>query len=779
MASQRLPRSAQLLVTAVAVAGACVLVDAARELAAAPPAPLWLLLAGLTIFSSSFPLRAPGVTASLSLSEALVFTSLLTFGPAPALLTVALDGLTLSLKQRQVTLARVVFNITQPALSLYLAARLFTAIVPRYEVGDGTVAILRTAVGVITLAASTFAITSSFNALVVSLSARRPFWATWSQLRWVSLNYFAGASLAAMLTQRAGELNYVALALLGPLLGVFYLTFSNWVARSEEAQQHLNRLNKLYLSTIETLAMAIDAKDQVTHGHIRRVQALATGLARRLGVDDSAELKAIEAAALLHDMGKLAIPEHILNKPGKLSPAEFEQMKQHAAIGADILARIEFPYPVVPIVRHHHEWWNGGGYPDGISGAAIPIGARVLSVVDCYDALTSDRPYRRALSDEEAFEILMERRGNMYDPMVVDMFQKVYKELASACGDLGADDHPLADIDVEAAPASAPPAEVPREPPVGVAADAPWLAVLHRLANPASLAEAVDEVAGGLMARTPARLVVLYLYDGETDTLRARLTFGVERDRVRGLSMAMGQRLTGWVAANRRAICNSDPALDLSAAATPLETTLRSSLCVPLTADGHLVGVLGLYAPDANAFADADRQLVEGTAPVLGPLVGGLLNLERVERSTRAGLVDELPALDGASADEPASARCRAVIVVRHDGPGALMPLFAATLARHLRPDDRLLRDEDGLIAVLDHAVPEVADAVASRLRTALTTLLDAEPLATPVTLSLDTACATGDATLADLVARAKAAGGDTPSATDRPADPIRLDQAS
>src|SRR5678816_2587262 len=178
--------------------------------------------------------------------------------------------------------------------------------------------------------------------------------------------------------------------------------------------------------------MAIDAKDQITHGHIRRVQSYAVALAKNVGVSDDGLIKAIEAAALLHDMGKLAVPEYILNKPGKLTPAEFEKMKLHASVGADILSAIEFPYPVVPIVRHHHENWDGTGYPDGIKGTDIPIGARILSVVDCFDALTSDRPYRPRLSDADAVRILRERKGAMYDPLVVHTFERVYRTLAPA-----------------------------------------------------------------------------------------------------------------------------------------------------------------------------------------------------------------------------------------------------------------------------------------------------------------------------------------------------------
>ena len=165
--------------------------------------------------------------------------------------------------------------------------------------------------------------------------------------------------------------------------------------------------------------MAIDAKDQVTHGHISRVQVYAVGLAKALGVDDEPTLKGIEAGALLHDTGKIAVPEHILNKPGKLTAQEYERMKTHVTIGADILSGIEFPYPVIPYVRHHHENWDGTGYPDGLDGEAIPLGARILSVVDCFDALTSDRPYRRALSTDAALDILRERSGTMYDPAVV------------------------------------------------------------------------------------------------------------------------------------------------------------------------------------------------------------------------------------------------------------------------------------------------------------------------------------------------------------------------
>ena len=282
------------------------------------------------------------------------------------------------------------------------------------------------------------------------------------------------------------------------------------MGRVDDTSKHLGQLNNLYLSTIETLAMAIDAKDQITHGHIRRVQ-IRIGLARRVGVRDVQLIRAIEAAALLHDMGKLAVPEYILNKPGKLTPAEFEKMKLHASVGADILSAIDFPYPVVPIVRHHHEQWSGSGYPDGLRGTDIPIGARILSVVDCFDALTSDRPYRPRLSDEEALEILNERRGSMYDPLIVDTFVKVYKQIAPSAIPLGPARAALNEI--TSSTLSNPISAIPSFGLDDITASGDEMLTLYEiagaLAGKASIVERGDAIAKHLRRLVPFSLLVL------------------------------------------------------------------------------------------------------------------------------------------------------------------------------------------------------------------------------------------------------------------------------
>src|SRR2546430_6828516 len=179
----------------------------------------------------------------------------------------------------------------------------------------------------------------------------------------------------------------------------------------------------LHLRTIEALALAIEAKDHTTHDHLQRVRVYAIEVAKELKISDD-ELEALRAAALLHDIGKLAVPEHIINKPGRLTPEEFEKMKIHPVVGAEILEQVKFPYPVVPIVLARHEKWDGSGYPHGCRGEEIPIGARILSAVDCLDALASDRQYRRALPLDKAMEAVAALAGGRFDPQIVEGVQR-------------------------------------------------------------------------------------------------------------------------------------------------------------------------------------------------------------------------------------------------------------------------------------------------------------------------------------------------------------------
>jgi len=438
---------------------------------------------------------------------------------------------------------------------------------------------------------------------------------------WLSQGYLAAASVAFCLVLLIQQVGFAALIIIVPLVAVFHMTLRSSFGRLEDAHHHLADMDRLYLSTVETLAMAIDAKDDVTHNHVRRVQAYAMGLARAIGVEDGSTLKAIEAAALLHDTGKLAVPEHILNKPGGLTKAEFEKMKLHVDVGADILSLVQFPYPVVPIVRCHHESWDGSGYPRGVAGEAIPIGARILSVVDCFDALTSDRPYRLRMTDEEALDILRERRGRMYDPNVVDTFIAIYRDISVSKVD--APEHRevlqrISNSHREMVP--------PAEPAIMQATVPGNLLAFVSLARVAGGGGSVDDVlalSSSLIAHiVPNATGAWYLPDGH-DRLVVADAFGPAAASLAGASVAVGERLTGWVAAHRKAIVNSDAALDLGQRAGSATPALARCLSVPLMMGDSLVGVLSLYAPAADAFDEDRGRVVQMVAPHLACAIYG------------------------------------------------------------------------------------------------------------------------------------------------------------
>ena len=381
----------------------------------------------------------------------------------------------------------------------------------------------------------------------------------------LSPGYAASASLALLLVVALQQVHFARhRAAAAPLLLVFYYTLRSSFGRLEDAKGHLDKLNTLYLSTVETLATAIDAKDEVTHGHIRRVQLGAMGLARELGIKDPDTLKALEAAALLHDTGKIAIPEHILNKPGKLTPAEYDKMKLHAPIGAEILSAIDFPYPVVPMVRHHHENWDGTGYPDRIAGTDIPIGARILSVVDCFDALTSDRPYRKRMTDEAALAILHERRGTMYDPLVVDVFSTCYRRIMPVEEAVA---HPAARAvggARQAAPAPVETADAEAASPDGAINEVLTISSLARAVSGNASVSDVGALAWMTLRNVvPATAMALFVEDERQDLMTVAFAAGTHAAMLRQLKKARGGGIAGWVAVNRRGVLNAEAALDL------------------------------------------------------------------------------------------------------------------------------------------------------------------------------------------------------------------------
>ncbi len=420
-------------VWAVIVVGFAFIGQALYDFLRDPPGRQWIIVVLLTLLSGSATIRLPSIPARISVSETFLFGAVLLFGPSAGVATVVLDALIIALRRaRSKNKEQILFNIAAPALSLWVASNLFymAAGVPPLvkQTQQSPIGILLGPLLLFTLVY--FCLNSGLVACAIGFQKHLSPFAVWREhLLWLSLNYFGGASVAALMVVYTRQLDWTYLAVTVPLLLILYMTFRTTMARVADANRHVEEVNELYVATVQTLAAVIDAKDRVTHSHIRRVQGYALDLAKAVGVRDEMHLKAIQAAAVLHDTGKIAVPEAILNKPGPLSPEEYTVMKKHATVGADIISSINFPYPVEPIVRHHHENWDGSGYPAGLIGTDIPIGARILAVVDCFDALTSDRPYRARMSDNDALAIIADRRGNMYDPLVVDTFFRIYGDL--------------------------------------------------------------------------------------------------------------------------------------------------------------------------------------------------------------------------------------------------------------------------------------------------------------------------------------------------------------
>jgi putative nucleotidyltransferase with HDIG domain len=724
-----LPEKGRPFVGTVVVCGSLVIAHSVSVVWEGPFGSRWLILAALTLLSGSATVKLPSVPATISISETFVFTSVLLYGPAAGATIVALDGLIISswFARRRKELYRVLFNMAAPALSIWISAQIYFTFPGIRPLISDKISIEQLIVPLLTFTVLHFLINSALIAVAVAFETGRSVWNIWhGDFLWLSLNYFGGASVSALLVVYTREIDPAYLSIIVPLLLILYFTFKIPMARVEDTNRHLTKVNTLYLSTIETLALAIDAKDQVTHGHIRRVQTFAVELARAIGISDQDQLKAIEASALLHDMGKLAVPEHILNKPGRLTSAEFEKMKLHASIGADILSSIEFPYPVVPIVRHHHENWDGTGYPTGISGVDIPIGARILSVVDCFDALTSDRPYRPRLSLSDATRILLDRRSTMYDPLVVDTFIKLQPSLQHEF-ESGAE--PAAGSSLSQAVVVSP------LPPNNIRLDdgRPFqvFRIYQLLADTSGKPweDIADLFLHRLLDVIFFEACLIYIYERDVDELVCESAHGPLVHGLRGRRLALGVGLTGWVAAHRQPQLNSSGALDATDTSATHLGAFHSALVVPICQGDSLLGVISLYRSDSEGFSKVQEELLLGLGRHLAPII----RTKRFVGTKRR--VNENSILNGWDLDRylrqiqhTGMTPKFVLIVVKFVDRRAIETVFceARRLYAHLREGDLVfVCDEKTVVCWLADADGDSAKAVRTRLTMALGSSLE------------------------------------------------------
>ncbi|HJS23631.1 MAG TPA: diguanylate cyclase [Pyrinomonadaceae bacterium] len=398
-----------------------------------------------------------------------------------------------------------------------------------------------------------------------------------------------------------------------------YLIYRSARARLQSKTNEIEALSQLHLATAEALATAIDAKDQTTHCHVRRVQIYAAGMGEVFGLTPN-EIAALKAGALLHDIGKLAVPPHILNKPGPLTPAEFEKMKIHTVVGAQILGRVDFPYPVIPIVRHHHEQWDGRGYPDRLRGEQIPITARIISVVDCFDSVREDRPFRRGMTMDEATALLLRGAGIHFDPVVVEQFLKHLPDFDAEIAELGLQHQPANHSTEPPIQLSTVDMAQTRERGSFIAYDQIKKAhrevyALYEIARTFGTSLDVEHTLEILVDKVghvvPFDTCIVYFYDDSKGYATARHVAGKNIQKLAGRCIALGEGVTGFALANRSPVNQLHPSLDFTDINSEAAIKYKSMASLPLFKDDVLLGALSVYSSELEQYTDDHMRLLE------------------------------------------------------------------------------------------------------------------------------------------------------------------------
>jgi diguanylate cyclase (GGDEF)-like protein/putative nucleotidyltransferase with HDIG domain len=671
----------------------------------------------LIVLSSCFKVALPGINGNMSASLVVVLVSIVELSPAETLVLGCIGSVVQTCWQKkQFQSLHVLFNASDIAICVGLCYTIFH----RSQGLPG----LELPLWLLLTAAVYFLANTLPVAGIIALTEHKQFHTVWSECYfWTFPNYLVGATAASVIIWLNASLGWQASVLLVPIIYLMYRSYVLYLGKLVEERKHAGEIADMHLRTIEALALAIDAKDHTTHDHLDRVRAYAIEIGKQMGLSEL-DLEALRAAALLHDIGKLGVPEHIINKPGRLTPEEFEKMKIHPSVGAEILERVNFPYAVVPIVRAHHERWDGTGYPDGLSGEQIPVGARILAAVDCLDALISDRQYRRALPMEAAMLEIVRHSGSHFDPRVVEILERRYPELESIATaahrctggqepardlKLGANTAP--DAGFEAAPQKLSKGDFMASIVAARYEAQALLEFSNHLGNSLSLYETLSVVAARCKKLVPYDAIAIYLARGEK--LIPEYVTGDDFRMFSSLEIPIGEGLSGWVARNQRPIVNGNPSVESGYLNNPdVASSMSAALAVPLKDhDDQLLGVLTLYRMHKDAFSSDHLRILLSISDKIG---ASIENAVKYQAATDSATVDYLTGLPNARAlfehlDAEIS-RCRregsnlALVVCDLDGfksindkaghiaGNKVLQTFASKLSQHCRPYDFVSR---------------------------------------------------------------------------------------
>jgi diguanylate cyclase (GGDEF)-like protein/putative nucleotidyltransferase with HDIG domain len=624
----------------------------------------------VAVLASSLKVQLPGIDGTMSVNFLFILLSVLELN-LPETLVLGCTA----------TMAQCLFGTQQKLVPIKIVFNVFgmmaNAIVVSYfayhslqrVLGAGTLPLL-VVTALIFFVANTVPI-----AMVISLTEGKPAHKVWADCYfWSFPFYMVGAAVVFAVGFVSKQVGWQTSLLVLPLVYWIYRSYHLYLAKlaDEKKQVEIEKGNAeevalLHLRTIESLALAIEAKDHTSHKHLQRVRVFAVEVAKELGFPED-EIEALRAAALLHDIGKLAIPEHIINKPGHLTPEEFEKMKIHTLVGAEILERVAFPYPVAPIVRSHHERWDGTGYPDGLKGEQIPMGARVLAVVDCLDAMSSHRQYQNAMSLDAAMEKVASMSGSAFEPRIVEVLKRRYLELEMS---VQSDSVPAEETTVSSSTSTSKSkstdvrAEAGKEPAAGFEQSAPipgaanetdflssiasarqeaqtMFELSQDLGNSLSLGETLSVLSMRLRKMIPYdSMAVFLLKDGR---LLPELVSGDNFRQLSSLNIGLGEGLCGWVAEKRKPIVNGNPEAEAGYVSDPAKfTTLRSILAVPLEGLNGMVGVLAMYGADRDAFSADHLRILLAVSSKIALSVENALKYQQAEDSATTDYLTGLP----------------------------------------------------------------------------------------------------------------------------------------
>lgn len=581
----------------------------------------------LTAIASALKVVLPGFEGTVSVNFVFVLVGICNMTLSETLVL----GATAAIVQcywhatKRLHLIHFLFNLSQVAIAITAAYWVYRSV---FFLLHGRMAIALLLAAIVYFLLNTFPV-----ATVVALAEEKPIIKKWREsYAWPFPYYLIGAAIAGIIQLVNHIAGWEMSILLLPALYAIYRSYRLHLGRWEDEKRHLQDIASLHMRTVETLALAIEAKDHTTGDHLQRVRVYALELAKDLGLSED-ETEALKAASVLHDIGKLAIPEHIISKPGKLTPEEFEKMKVHPIVGSEIVQQVRFPYPVAPIVRSHHEKWDGSGYPDGLAAEEIPIGARILAAVDCLDALASDRQYRRALPLDEAMLRVEEEAGKSFDPAVVAVLKARYRELEQLARSQEPEERTKLSTDVKVERGAAPAAGFAVAHTQSGAGSVAGRLVTHPLRakpmraaasngaaeNLLSLQEMLSALAVRLRHSIPYDAFAVFVIDG--DVLIPRFIFGENFGQLSSLRVKMGQGLTGWVAETGKCMLNGNPSVEPGYTEGPSSTPLQSAIAVPLQGAGRTIAVLALYHAQPEAFSSDHLRFLETQRARIGRLI--------------------------------------------------------------------------------------------------------------------------------------------------------------